>query len=142
MNTQANGSNCGGCNITCKTLELCNAGTCSSVCSAGQTGCAGDGGPGFCAKLATDNLNCGACGKLCGDLEVCISGACKAACIQGQTACIPDGGLLQPDGAPLAPFCTDTSSDNAHCGACFNACPFAKPLCVSGTCYSLDAGPG
>ncbi len=141
-NVQADGINCGGCNVRCKTLELCNAGACATACSSGQTACTADAGPGYCAKLDTDNFNCGTCGKSCGALEYCAAGACKAGCQQGQTACFPDGGVLLPDGGASPPFCTDLTSDNQHCGACFKPCNGNTPVCISGNCYALDAGPG
>jgi hypothetical protein len=75
-------------------------------------------------------------------LQNCKSSSCEGTCITGQTGCIPDAGTLQPDGAPAAPYCTYTGSDNANCGACFNTCPYNTPLCVSGDCYALDATPG
>jgi len=137
---QTDGYNCGGCNVHCGALEVCNAGACASECSSGQTTCAsdaGDAGPGYCAWTQSDNLNCGACGVACAPLEACTSGACKKACTVNQTACLPDGG--DPDAAP---FCTDTSSDNANCGSCFHQCSGGQPLCVSGACYALDATPG
>lgn len=141
VSTKSDGYNCGGCNVRCKTLEYCSAGACVSACAQGQMACASDagdgGGPGYCANTQTDNLNCGGCGTACGTLQACVGGTCAKACTGNQTACLPDGG--DPDAAP---FCTDTASDNANCGSCFSPCPYAKPLCVSGACYSLDATPG
>lgn len=127
--------------MSCGALEVCNVGTCASSCGLGQTGCLLDGG-GYCATTSTDNANCGSCGTTCGVLQNCVGSMCKSACTMSQSACMPDGGQLLPDGAPYPPFCTDTSSDNANCGGCFNQCPYMKPLCVSGGCYALDAAPG
>jgi hypothetical protein len=90
--------------------------------------CGGDGGSPYCASTKTDNANCGACGVACGTGLLCTNGACTNACAGqdggAQTLCTPDAG---------APYCTDTQTDNANCGACGTVC--SNPAtCSAGAC--------
>ncbi len=94
-----------------------------AACTAGELRC-GDA----CVQPQTDPAHCGACGNRCtlsNATATCTDGACRVlACTEGFADC--DGtaanGCEQP-----------TRSDNAHCGACRNACTQGR-LCVEGAC--------
>jgi len=133
-NVMTDNTNCGACNVKCGIQAVCAMGMCSSECVMGQKACAGDGGPPYCAKIDTDQGNCGGCGVTCDPLQVCAGGKCNDSCLMSQTKCVPDGGV-DPDSGNYA-FCTDTKTDNANCGACFNPCPPQQPLCSNGMCIS------
>jgi hypothetical protein len=135
-NVQSDSANCGACGHPCGPLEVCAAGACSSACVNGQTLCTGaEGGAPYCASTQTDNANCGTCGVVCGDEQVCAGGQCKSQCLNTQTLCTLDGGVDAGnyDGGP---YCANTGTDSANCGACFNVCPYTNPICSNGTCMS------
>jgi len=97
--------------------------------------CATEAGA-FCANVQTDEANCGSCGKSCARGQACVSGAC----VGGGLKCGADGGagtLCVPDGG--APFCTDTQTDDANCGACGKTCPVGQ-ACSGGTCSNSCGG--
>jgi hypothetical protein len=62
----------------------------------------------------------------CGIQQVCANGMCASQCAMGQTACPGDGG---------APFCANTATDNANCGACGKTCGLLE-VCIAGKCSS------
>jgi stigma-specific protein Stig1 len=136
-NVAADNANCGGCGHICGAQQVCSGGMCQSECIMGQSLCGtGDsgndegGGP-YCANLQTDNANCGMCNNTCGIEQVCVAGKCASECLMTQTLCIPDGGM--GDGGP---FCANTATDSANCGACFNQCPYMTPICAMGKCLA------
>src|SRR5688572_29357880 len=53
-------ANCGACNRPCAAAEVCEAGECAGMCSAGLTDCMGS-----CVDLLTSPQNCGACNRAC-----------------------------------------------------------------------------
>jgi hypothetical protein len=63
---------------------------------------------------------------------VCAAGKCANECLPTQTVCVPDGGQVTDSG----PYCANTKTDNANCGACFNVCPYMMPICANGTCMA------
>ncbi|MHB8419212.1 MAG: hypothetical protein ACYDCL_14140 [Myxococcales bacterium] len=115
-NTNTDPLNCGNCNNPCPSGQSCNgAGLCVETCAAGFTPCGGssggvDGGPPYCADIASDNANCGACGTTCG----------------GGTSCCPG-----PGGAGS---CVNFATDPANCGGCGGGCSGATPYCIDGLC--------
>jgi hypothetical protein len=70
--------NCGRCQHTCPSSQLCSRGECVSECPADLTSCMGG-----CVDTMTSEWNCGACGNRCdrdpgGDWrERCINGECR-----------------------------------------------------------------
>jgi hypothetical protein len=65
MDIMTSQDNCGGCNITCASSQVCVQGHCMTGCSVGETSCF-DG----CHDLLNDAQNCGTCGNTCpGGLE-------------------------------------------------------------------------
>lgn len=79
---------------------------------------------------------------------VAVAGVALLACVGDSPSVTPDGGG-SPDGATgcsapktsctkgSATVCTDTSSDDANCGQCNNACP-AGASCKTSTCACTD----
>ncbi len=94
-----------------------------AACAAGELRC-GDA----CVQPQTDPAHCGACGNRCtlsNATATCTDGACRVlACTEGFADCdsTATNGCEQP-----------TRSDNAHCGACRNACTQGR-FCVEGVC--------
>ncbi len=72
-NVQSDVNNCGACNRTCPTGDVCSAGVCTCPI-AGDTNCNG-----VCTDLRNDPENCGACGNVCTTPRVCTAGACGPA---------------------------------------------------------------
>ncbi len=66
-----NNQHCGACGRTCAAGTACSNGTCASVCSPGQTFCAGS-----CVTLSSDPRHCGGCGNLCPAGRSCANGTC------------------------------------------------------------------
>jgi hypothetical protein len=58
-------------------------------------------------------------------------------CPNGETACTTGGGR-GTDGATMT-ACYNTQTDNAHCGACGNACNMNQ-VCVAGNCQQGEGG--
>ena len=128
--TKNDPKNCGACGTACGTGEVCSSGVCGNTCANGQTFCGGDSGAPYCASTKTDNANCGGCGIVCGTGQVCDNGACASSCGGGDagtdTLCTPEGG---------APYCANTTTDNANCGACGITCG-QQQVCSGGQCTS------
>lgn len=113
---------CGACDVSCATGEMCcqrsdgsvtecanlatsmnHCGGCGQPCEVGEACCGTDG----CVQLADDPANCGACGNACGAGQIC----CDSRCV-------------------------DPRSSNEHCGGCGNMCAgTAADMCCPG-----DAG--
>lgn len=109
--------NCGGCNLSCQTHQICQAGQC--LCQSGTILCGG-----ACVLPSSDPQNCGGCagtdaGVACTAMQVCETGQCRAQCtLPGLTAC--------------ARACVDVSVDPDNCGGC--------ALADGGFTCSLDGG--
>lgn len=112
VNLQSDNSNCGTCNRACPSGQSCVTGSCTVVCSVGQTNCGS-----ACVDTQTSNSNCGACGTTCSGGTSCLAGRCS--CPTGQTLC--------------SAACVNTQTSNSHCGACGVACG-AGTSCVAGSC--------
>ncbi len=136
-------SNCGNCGIACtaaaNAVPVCAAGTCASVCQAGYGDCNADlsssGSDGCEAALMTSITHCGACGTACAApanaTAACTAGSCGlGTCNTGYANC---------DGLTSTGCEAHLASDNAHCGACNNACS-ASQVCTNGAC--VQAVPG
>ncbi len=149
------GRSCGddGCDGTCGTCgdgRVCGGGG-SCLCEGGAVTC-GDA----CVDLRTDEANCGTCENACTAGEMCFAGECTT-----DTVCTPDctgrtcgsdgcdgvcgdcgadnvcveGGVCECSGDAVScdGACVDTRSNDAHCGACGNACG-AGESCQTGVC--------
>lgn len=91
---------------------------------------------GQCVDLRSDVQNCGACGSDCTGLPHVDNASCDAGICHIPNVGGCDAGYADCDGNVANGCEQDTTADNAHCGACDNACPLL-PLpqeCVSGTC--------
>jgi len=130
VQTNTDPQNCGGCGKACGAGEACVNGACMTECPAGQKVCTGDGGS-YCASLDNDSHNCGACGTACPAGEVCSGGTCGTSCQPSETLCTSDAGA--GDAGAGAPYCANTQTDNANCGACGNVCPQGQ-VCTKGAC--------
>jgi hypothetical protein len=126
--TKNDPQNCGDCNTKCTTAQVCSAGSCGTTCGTGQTFCGGDSGAPYCASTKSDNANCGGCGITCDTGQVCSGGTCANACggddAGTDTLCTPDSGV---------PYCANTKTDNANCGACGVTCGSGQ-VCQNGAC--------
>ena len=123
--------NCGACGTVCpprmNAAPACAGSMCGFVCNAGFRDC--DGNPlNGCETNITTASNCGACGVACGAAAnaapSCAAGACGLTCNTGFANC---------DGSAGNGCEVNTTSSNAHCGACGNACAVGS-RCVAGVC--------
>jgi hypothetical protein len=110
---------CGG---DCVASDAANCHSCGNVCTAGTTCCGATG----CKDLLSDPNNCGTCGDPVDDGDMCASGH----------SCPMNNAWCAPPGNPDAGACTAIVNNNAHCGACNNACPILNS-CVGTQCRLL-----
>jgi hypothetical protein len=162
-NTSTDNANCGGCGLICDPGSTCNgSGKCvcassaggletdctiddtSSVpCSGGDAGTNDCGSPYACTDLQTDPLNCNGCGIHCGvtagtvGMPFCQGGACVVGCGGGTTACPAD-----PPINPAAPYCANTDTNSANCGACGQICDPGSTCNGSGVCVCATNADG
>jgi hypothetical protein len=135
---------CGRCGNICQTNMWCTAGQCTcgrSDLPSSLTGCT-YGTTTYCVDTGVNPTSCGTCFNTCGQDKVCIEGKCV--CTGTSTACAwgPVVNNVQPT------RCVDTSSDDYHCGGCWQRCgSFYK--CIAGKCtpkcstpYTLCKMPG
>jgi hypothetical protein len=149
---------CGSCDATpCDVIhEKCCGGKCSALCTdencrdcgdkvaQGQK-CCKDGGSCRPTQLGTDT-NCSDCGDKCTAGRMCTNGQCQ--CPPGSRMvggiCCPNTQECCNDAACGAGRrccsgrCVDTSSDNANCGSCGNACTPPR-TCCSGRCVDTSS---
>jgi hypothetical protein len=119
-------------NGDCSAGEVCSAGECVPMCSAsspcpGSLTCCSAA----CVDPATNLENCGGCGKSCSITHgkgACSGGKC------GVASCEPPYADCDKDPANGCEI--DTSSSDAHCGACNAACSpkNASGKCAAGKC--------
>jgi len=63
-------AHCGGCNIQCRSDQICDYGRC--VCRGDEEDCDGQ-----CVSISFDENNCGTCGVPCAANERCINRSCR-----------------------------------------------------------------
>ena len=115
--------NCGACNTTCATNQVCTSGACA--CRSGFTNCPMSGG---CVNTNSDPRNCGSCGQQCGGASNhCSMGSCTTTCATGLTSC-PTSTLVA---------CVDVNNDPSNCGSCGNVCN-GNQTCQSGMCVAAS----
>ncbi len=119
--------NCGECGNSCRTgdatggkeVYTCVDGRCVMTCWE-QYGMDCDGVPdNGCETPPSSNDHCGVCGNKCAADKPCINRGLAdwgCGCRAGDLLCPHP---LLPDFFP----CVDPENDDAHCGACNNACP-------------------
>ncbi len=101
------------------------------ACAAPQTSCPTDGGAPVCTDLRGDTQHCGRCEVACCFGLRCLEGVCTSVrCPPLQTPCTASAPT--PAGCYDAP-CRDLLGDDAHCGACGNACAKGT-FCLRGRC--------
>ncbi|WIA12392.1 hypothetical protein OEZ85_012438 [Tetradesmus obliquus] len=89
--------------------------------------------PTICVNTQTSENHCGACWNRCGYDEKCIDGRCSKSCGRDATLCT----MSSTASSPAVSLCAKTSSDEYHCGGCFNICPRSQ-RCRSGKCVCTD----
>lgn len=111
----------------CADGQVCNSGTCSSSCSAGEIVCSGN-----CTNTLTDSNHCGSCTHACPTGYDCTNGKCM--CASPTLGCAPQA----DSGSDAAIVCIDPKTDTNNCGACGNVCTDgganAIPGCADGGC--------
>jgi hypothetical protein len=135
------------CPLSCAAGSVCFHGGCiDSLCEAGSSCAAQDGGVAFCcgqgacADLLSDPQHCGSCDTACPVGQSCSAGTCSGspACAPGRWGafCDPDAGT-DPAGSSLLCCpglgCADVSSDDQNCGSCGRICPSGLS-CTGGRC--------
>ncbi|MDX9724466.1 MAG: SUMF1/EgtB/PvdO family nonheme iron enzyme [Myxococcota bacterium] len=113
---------CGGCGVQCAAGELCRLGRCVPACSDERlVSC-----DGRCVDARVEPSCCGAsvaergagAGRVCVPPQVCNGrGECAEQCADGWARC--------------GDRCVDLNTDEAHCGACGQAC---DGVCQAGRC--------
>jgi hypothetical protein len=130
---------CDECNTPCAiphAVASCGTGTCTFVrCDPGWDDCANGPADG-CEQNLESATHCGSCTNVCGaganaGKPNCAGGVCTAA------NCAPDLADCNGDGTCE----TNTTTDEAHCGACGAACPgtaahATSVQCVAGACVA------
>jgi hypothetical protein len=75
-------ASCGACGRSCRPVEVCVDGACSTECPAGRIACAGT-----CVDPLGDTENCGGCGERCAPAlrahAACLGGSCALVCEAG-----------------------------------------------------------
>jgi len=126
--------NCGGCGIRCARGATCFGGECrcpermgvDRTTSPARPECVPIDGP----------LHCGEAGVECGSSAICANvstdwiGEDRYECFT----------CAEPQPVACGNNCYDLSTDNEHCGACYDPCP-SPGMCIDGACVSSsDAG--
>jgi hypothetical protein len=120
INISNNVSHCGGCNSPCATGRPCINSMCG--CSGGLTLC-----DDACVNTATDPMHCGGCDDTCQTnanttANGCMNSVCMPTCANLRGDCDDD---------PWDGCETSYVSNNAHCGACNQACQTGSSAHVS-----------
>ncbi|BEI86634.1 hypothetical protein CcaverHIS002_0609210 [Cutaneotrichosporon cavernicola] len=111
----SNHDNCGACGRKCEEGSQCINGDCT--CPAGLLACGTD--LASCIDPMTNPKFCGSCDVSCGDGN-CTQGVCSSCSKAGEVFC---------NGA-----CRDVSSDESHCGGCYQVCENEGEYCNNGVC--------
>ena len=115
--------NCGQCNVTCESTQVCSVGVCGSSCSGGTTQCPSADGTNVCVDTQNDPTNCGRCGgpvDAGATCPICQDGLCRSTCLGGKFC-------------PKEKKCVDTDSEPNNCGDCGHVCA-AGEFCSGGNC--------
>lgn len=126
VDTDADHDHCGECNQGCDSDDVCADGDCLEECPGDQTAC-----DGACFETDTDIRHCGECDNECPDdvqaaSPTCEAGECGYVCDEDDDTFCEDEGL-----------CTDTDTDDDHCGKCGNDCG-DNEICEDGECVCAD----
>ncbi|MEZ4408464.1 MAG: hypothetical protein R3A52_18615 [Polyangiales bacterium] len=141
-NTLDSNAHCGACNRACapaNAIGMCVAGACAvAACLPFFADCDGNAANGCEVDTRTNASHCGGCGNACpalpGGAASCAGSVCGLACAAGRGDC---------DGNPINGCEVDTSTTNAHCGACNNACAVASSRRVhAGACGVASCATG
>lgn len=122
VNTTSDESNCGACEASCSSGELCQGGSCNLTCQSGLTNCSG-----ICVNTMSDEASCGDCSTSCATGEACQSGSCALSCQSELTDC--------------SGICVDTVLDELNCGSCGSTCAFGE-VCEAGSCAPEECPVG
>ena len=129
-NLKASVKHCGGCNVACKTGEICSDGKCAAIACESDLNLCGD----KCINLSNDITNCGACGTVCKTTETCSGAKCvTTTCKAGLSSC---PGLVDKTKTE----CVDLTSEPKNCGTCGTACVEDKEECIKGRCSTCKGG--
>lgn len=160
VNVASDVNHCGGCGLRCETrpntVARCETGTCQYACAPGYADCDGDPANGCEVATASDREHCGACGQRCWGADSCCEGVCvatswdlnhcgacgnrcvstpgtEARCEVGRCVSYCGWPTQECDGDPATVCETDITANDAHCGACNNACADGM-ACREGRC--------
>lgn len=125
VDIKSNELHCGGCEITCKDDEHCDAGACQKeevTCkeSKGELKCGEE-----CIDVTSDNNHCGACDHRCNSDETCIDKTCQKP--SEPPSCEEEGKTL------CKGECIDITGDINNCGACGLICG-DNMICANKVC--------
>jgi hypothetical protein len=134
-NTQTDSAHCGACGAACASGQRCADGIC--VCDPAACREVGGCRAGLGCQptdFQSNPANCGTCGTVCRFAHA--SARCESGtCVMGMC----DTGWDDCDGQMDTGCEVNILTDNAHCGACGNACSGATPVCNgSGICACGD----
>ncbi|MDP3219087.1 MAG: hypothetical protein Q8S73_33625 [Deltaproteobacteria bacterium] len=127
-------SHCGACGNRCPTTggtATCVGGVCALACAAGLGNCDGDASNGCETSTRTTVAHCGGCDRPC-SLPNATAGCAAGAC----TIASCNAGFANCDGNAANGCEANTTTNNAHCGACGRLCPGAQ-ACVAGACVTV-----
>jgi len=128
-NLKSSKKHCGGCDVACKTGEICSNGKCAAIGCESDLGLCGD----KCVNLKNDITNCGKCGTVCKTTETCTDGKCAiTSCKAGLLSCT-DKKTGKSD-------CYDLTSESKHCGKCQKECKEDTEECIKGRCSTCKGG--
>jgi Stigma-specific protein, Stig1 len=140
IDTSTDVQNCGGCGMSCGTVNNgtagCTAGTCViASCTGSFRDCDGQFSNGCETDTNTSVQHCGGCGMSCGAVNHGTAGCTAGTCVIASC----DGTFRDCDGQFNTGCEVDTSTDAHNCGGCGMTCNTGY-ACVASQCKTSCAG--